>query len=110
MLSVKKVTFYVVLFNDVALLKYEANVSQIFSDYVAGVKLTSRRSLRGKVSAENPEPVLPVFQGFSFDKLQSGPMHRTCIIFYFLFLENMYLFLLSSIEKKKFTLQVFSVL
>lgn len=74
MLSVKNVTFYVVLFSGVALLKYEANVSQIFSDYIAGVKLTSGGSLRGKVSAENPAPVLPVFQGFSFDKFQSGPM------------------------------------
>lgn len=75
------------LFSDVALLKQQANVSQIFSGFIEGVKIDSRRSLRGKVSAENPAPVLPIFQGFSFDKFQSPPMCRTCIVF-FLFLES----------------------
>lgn len=43
------------------------------------------RISEGKVGIENPAPVLPAVQGFSFDKFQSGPMGRTSVIFCFLF-------------------------
>lgn len=56
------------------------------------LKLTGSRSLRGKVGAVNLAPVLPVLQGFSFDKFQSGPMCRTSIILCYLFLENIHVF------------------
>lgn len=39
----------------------------------------------GKAGDENPAPVLPILQGFSFDKFQSDPMRRTSITFYFPF-------------------------